>query len=516
MNDKGVHILLVEDEEAHAELVRRAFLARDDAVNLTVVPNLAAARVQLARSLPSLAIVDLRLPDGDGIELLQNELGIALFPVVIMTSHGDEQIAVEAMKAGALDYVVKSDSLLEQMPRIVDRVLREWGHICERRRAEAALRESESRFRGVFEHTPVALWEADFTGVRSFLDVLPLDDACDFSSYLEHNPDVVDACAKRVRILAVNQAGIDLFDASSPEALLTGAPDILAGEMRDAFLDQLASVYAGARSLEVEATIRTITGKKRDVVLHWAVPPGHEDTYSRVLLSMNDVTESKRLEQEVLEVSGREQRRIGRDLHDGLGQLLAGTRFKIARLEQKLRGKQLPEEADVVAEIDQFVAEAMSQARALAHGLSPVNVGADGLTRALTGLAYSVESMGGVPCRLECPETVYVKDPEVASQVYRIAQEALNNAMRHSRATELRVSLVQKDRSVVLSVVDNGDGFRLDDIREGGMGVRSMRYRARMIRGTIDFRSAPGRGTVVTCQFPVASSSKKRVAEEVL
>jgi|GEM_PF-1149864 len=514
MRKATVEILVVEDEEAHAELVRRAFVSREE-VKLTFVTTLGAARVCLARSFPDLAVVDLRLPDGDGIELLQNELGIALFPVVIMTSHGDEQVAVEAMKAGALDYVVKSETLLEQMPRIVDRVLREWGHISERRRAEAALRESEARFRGVFEHTPVALWEADYTGVRAFLDVLPREDEQDFSIYLNEHPDVVDACANRVRILGVNHTGVELFEASSAEELIAAAAEMFGGEMAEAFRGQLVCIYDGGKFLEVETTIPTLGGHKRDVSLHWAVPPGHEHTYSRVLLSMTDVTESKRLEQEVLEVSGREQRRIGRDLHDGLGQLLAGTRFKIARLEQRLRGNDLVTEADVVLEIDQFVEEAMSQARALAHGLSPVNVGADGLTQALKGLVYTVERMGGIPCKLVCPETVYVKDPEVATQVYRIAQEALNNAMRHSLATKLTVSLTRQSGFILLAVRDNGIGFNSEQVREGGMGLRSMRYRARMIRGTIDIHPDAKGGTTVTCHFPGLLSTKNALAEDM-
>lgn len=140
MTEKTPHILLVEDEEAHAELIRRAFEDQGGRVKLAVACDLQEAGGHLAESKPDLIITDLLLPDGKGIELLPPEKEEAAYPVVIMTSHGDEQVAVEAMKAGALDYVVKSDVTLADMPRIAERALREWGHIIERKRAEEKIR----------------------------------------------------------------------------------------------------------------------------------------------------------------------------------------------------------------------------------------------------------------------------------------------------------------------------------------------------------------------------------------
>ena len=141
--EKDVRILLVEDEVAHAALIGRAFSARAPEVTLSVTHSLEQARTSLAATPPDLIISDLRLPDGDGVELLPPDRSRSPYAVVIMTSHGDEQVAVEAMKAGALDYVVKSEATLVQMPRIAERALREWGHITERRRAEDAAREAQ-------------------------------------------------------------------------------------------------------------------------------------------------------------------------------------------------------------------------------------------------------------------------------------------------------------------------------------------------------------------------------------
>ncbi len=141
MEEGTVCILLVEDEEAHAELVRRAFEAHGGRFRLVVAGSLAEGRACLAQECPAdLVIADLVLPDGRGIEFLPVEGEDQAYPVVIMTSHGNEQVAVESMKAGALDYVVKSAASLAAMPRIAERALREWGHITERVRAEKEVR----------------------------------------------------------------------------------------------------------------------------------------------------------------------------------------------------------------------------------------------------------------------------------------------------------------------------------------------------------------------------------------
>ncbi|MCA9993334.1 MAG: response regulator, partial [Anaerolineales bacterium] len=141
MENGKLHILLVDDEPAHTELIRRTFLSRQESVRLTVVQNLQEAEAVIAQSPPDLFIIDLLLPDGSGIDFLNRTDCATRFPVILMTSHGNEHVAVEAIKAGAVDYVVKSTATLLDMPRIADRALREWSHIVERRQTERALAE---------------------------------------------------------------------------------------------------------------------------------------------------------------------------------------------------------------------------------------------------------------------------------------------------------------------------------------------------------------------------------------
>jgi PAS domain S-box-containing protein len=163
MADKKT-ILLVEDELAHAELISRAFRTKADGIQLNIVHTLSEAQSYLDTAQPDLIIMDFLLPDGTGMEFLVARQAQPALPVVLMTSYGDEQVAVDAMKAGALDYVVKSDVTLMDMPRIAERALREWSHIVERQQVEKALQESERRFRRVIEQSSDGIMLTDEEG----------------------------------------------------------------------------------------------------------------------------------------------------------------------------------------------------------------------------------------------------------------------------------------------------------------------------------------------------------------
>jgi light-regulated signal transduction histidine kinase (bacteriophytochrome) len=154
MSEQTLYILVVEDQDAHAELMRRAFAPHADRFRLVVVGSLEEARACLAQGTrPDLIIADLLLPDGQGTALLPQDENIP-FPLVVMTSYGDEKAAVEAIKAGALDYVVKSVRTLPDIPRVAERALREWEHIVERARVEREIRKlNEELEQRVLERT---------------------------------------------------------------------------------------------------------------------------------------------------------------------------------------------------------------------------------------------------------------------------------------------------------------------------------------------------------------------------
>jgi PAS domain S-box-containing protein len=156
---KTVHVLYVEDEPAHARLVERAFDSAAPDVMLSVAASLDEARAAIDESNPDLVIADFLLPDGRGTELLAIQREDAPFPVVVLTSHGDESVAVEAMKAGALDYVVKSDSSLIDLPHVAERALREWKLLTERRAMEAELIKNEARLSMALDAAGIGTWD---------------------------------------------------------------------------------------------------------------------------------------------------------------------------------------------------------------------------------------------------------------------------------------------------------------------------------------------------------------------
>lgn len=219
-----------------------------------------------------------------------------------------------------------------------------------------------------------------------------------------------------------------------------------------------------------------------------------------IIASGADVTESKRLEKEVLDISAREQNRIGQDLHDGLGQHLTGIAFLSKVLEQKLAG-QGAEEAQDADRIVHLVNEAIDKTRKLSRGLLPVDTDAQGLMSALERWAREVENTFGVECSFDCESPVSIEGANVATHLYRIAQEALNNAIKHGRPTRIEISLEQAETGIVMIIRDNGSGLPPVAKRGGGMGLRIMNYRASMIGATLKVERGREGGTVVTCHL---------------
>ncbi|NMB77694.1 MAG: PAS domain S-box protein, partial [Methanomicrobiales archaeon] len=168
--NKALHILIIEDDNAHVELCLRAFRDDPGRFRVSVAKNLRAAREILGTAPPDLIISDWLLPDGKGLDILPRTDGNVTIPLIIMTSHGDESIAVEIMKSGAIDYVVKSATLFHDLPRIALRALRYWENIQERKRAEATVKESENRLSLALSGSDMGMWELSFPSLTGFID----------------------------------------------------------------------------------------------------------------------------------------------------------------------------------------------------------------------------------------------------------------------------------------------------------------------------------------------------------
>lgn len=224
-----------------------------------------------------------------------------------------------------------------------------------------------------------------------------------------------------------------------------------------------------------------------------------------IIASGNDVTERKRLERALLEISGREQRRIGQDLHDGLGQHLTGTAFLSKVLQQRLEDQELPEAAEARALV-KLVNEAIEKTRELSRGLIPVVSHADGLMTSLQRFSGEVEDLFSVSCRFVCDRPVLLDDVAAATHLFHITQEAVSNAIKHGRATRIVIALTALDDTGRLAIEDDGVGIgKVEANHHPGMGLHIMSYRATMIGGSLDVRRVTGgaTGTTVDCVFPM-------------
>jgi signal transduction histidine kinase len=215
----------------------------------------------------------------------------------------------------------------------------------------------------------------------------------------------------------------------------------------------------------------------------------------------SEVAERKRLEREVLEISEEEQRRIGRELHDGLQQELVGMTFQCQLLSKRLTTKSLPEAGDATR-IHRLLGDAIDHTRAITRMLYPVDLDSEDLISALEQLAARVKRLFHISCQFKCKKTITVQNTEMAINLYRIVQEAITNAIKHGKADNISISLDASNDRITLTVEDNGVGLAADYAEGKGMGMRIMKYRSSVIGASLNIRAgAKGSGTLVTCSF---------------
>lgn len=218
-----------------------------------------------------------------------------------------------------------------------------------------------------------------------------------------------------------------------------------------------------------------------------------------------DIDERKSLEMEVLHIADREQRRIGQELHDDIQQRLTGLGLMAENLCEALSpkpGKKSAPEHAMCGRLTQEIGEASARVNRLSHGLVPLELEGDGLTVALHRLARTTHSPGRLNCVFKSLETLEIRDGLAATHLYRIAQEAVANAIRHSGASRITIALSRKADQGLLTVADNGSGIQPGN--SDGRGLRIMAYRASLIGATLQVAKAKSKGTQVSCAFTIA------------
>jgi PAS domain S-box-containing protein len=333
-----------------------------------------------------------------------------------------------------------------------------------------------------------------------------------YENLFENANDMVFTCDLAGRITSVNQTGEQLLGRRREEIVEKKLVDFIAEEQRAAatqwfeqivqyvelppqewdFIDgpgQRVRLEIGTRVVEQKGKIVEVEGIARDI------------------------TERKRLEREILEISNREQQRMGHDLHDGVCQQLAGIAYRMDILADQLEEKNFPE-ASEAGRIGGLINEAITQTRSVARGLFPVHLEESGLVLTLEELAANATNLFKIKCDFSCGEPAPILENAVAAHLYYIAQEAVLNAVKHGKATNVTISLKHTDGHFILSVQDDGMGFQPTNGKPTGMGIRIMNYRAKTIGATLDLKSSPGNGTRLACVFyptvrPLLEKTKK-------
>lgn len=236
-----------------------------------------------------------------------------------------------------------------------------------------------------------------------------------------------------------------------------------------------------------------------------AIPIINADGVVDACLEINtNVTERKNIESKIFEIEKLEQGRIGRDLHDDLGQILTGVSFKVKVLRDKI-ANQLPAELDIIEDIVRYLSDCKERTRVLARGLMSLDTEEWNLARALQSMARNTEKIFNIPCNFKCNNLNTIYDYSIGTHLYRIAQEAVTNAVKHARPEHVEISLYENNGNSELSVKDDGAGN--SDILKmpSGSGLHIMNYRADIIGASLEIQSAAQSGTRVTC---VISSNK--------
>lgn len=292
----------------------------------------------------------------------------------------------------------------------------------------------------------------------------------------------------------------------------------LLGTVREALTNQPISRFIFKADQDIYYLLRKQLGKtnepqecelrmvKNDGTQFWAhlaaTDAKEADGVPVIRIVMSDITERKRLEEALISVAENQQRSIGQELHDSLGQQLAAIAYQSKALEKKLLISRDPDSAGVAASIVAQAQHAVMQCKQLAQSMLPFELETNGLMAALQVFASSIASTYKMACDFVCQNEVIIDDANLALNLYRIAQEAINNAIRHGEAHHLTISLSSEEGLLRLSICDDGCGFAdADTIATSGMGIKIMQYRAKQFGATLSFLSRPEGGTEVRVEM---------------
>lgn len=478
-------LVIIEDEEAHFSLMKRAIAKEFPYASVLHFQEANTCLEQLDSIIPTVIITDYLLPGMNGIEFLEAlSLKDRDIPVIMITGQGDENVAVRAMKLGAIDYLVKSGDFFTLLPAVIERVIH-------KNRLEQSLLKSEKRFQDMAENTSDWIWEMDPQGM-----------------YIYTNPVVEDIIGYRCDEV-IGRYFYDFFSSENKEALKARIFELMA-ELKS--IKSFDNIIVRKDGIEVimETSGVPFLDKSGKILCYRGIS--------------RDITERKRAEsriqqltQQLLMAQETERQMISCELHDRVAQDLSASKIECDMLLKNQATLNFPAKEKLL-EISNRLQGAINAIRDLSYELQPPALAQMGIVKALEIYCEEFSSQFGNKVDFQSAGlNLFKLDSNTEIHLYRLVQEGLNNIRKHAESDTAIVRLVGVFPNIILRIEDNGKGFdvkarelKLGD--EKRMGLRSMRERINLLGGQMTIQSDPMQGTKISIKIPF--QEQNREAEE--
>jgi two-component system sensor histidine kinase UhpB len=491
--EKSLRVLILEDIPADAELVELELRKAGILFSARRVETENEFFKEIENFRPDIVLADYTLPQFTGLEALkllktrQSEL-----PFILVTGAQSEEVAVECMKEGADDYILKSS--LRRLPSAFLNVLAKKEAEIERKKVEAALRRSEERYRLITENSRDLICLLDMQG----------------------------------NIVYASPASQDILGYSAAECTMNNFYSLIHPDDRRDVIEAVQGAMKTNGAIRLEFRYNHKAGQWRILESVWSKVAGGSEKSRHAVIICRDITERKRSEEQLRRtgeqlralsarlqsIREEERTRIAREIHDELGQVLTALKIDVSVLERKvsggLNGFSVSMLKGELSSIGKLIDTTIHSVRRIATELRPDVLDSLGLSEAILWQAQEFQTRNAIQCRVNLPPQPLQLDQERATAIFRIFQEALTNVVRHANATQVDVAVEEESGMIVLRVKDNGKGIAEGEIfGTKSLGLLGMRERSHLLGGEVSISGHGGEGTVVTVQVPL-----QRVAEE--